>query len=154
LFKAVKEVTSPDKGNLQIDYMSEVTENNNNAHSDHEGREAAHMQTPNGRPNNDPLDNKPRKILLVPPPCRQIQSKLPKSPPVSRLPAPFPPHTPTANLLCTGHVYLTQLEFALSLGEQTKVWQSKSASHAVEENPSKLAREQNFTSYGIGLSDE
>jgi hypothetical protein len=97
VFKPIKEATPPDMGNLQLDFMSEVTKNNNDARSDHGGGEAAHRQTPNERANNDPLDDKLRKILHVPSPCHPIQSKLPKFPPVSRLPAPFPPPTPTAN---------------------------------------------------------
>jgi len=97
VFKPTKEAISLDKGNLQLDFMREVTENNNNARSDHGGGEAAHRQTPNERANNDPLDDILWKILNVPSPCHPIQSLLPTFPPVLRLPAPFPPPTPTAN---------------------------------------------------------
>eukprot|EP00613_Pedinella_sp_CCMP2098_P061328 CAMPEP_0171986926 /NCGR_PEP_ID=MMETSP0993-20121228/275124_1 /TAXON_ID=483369 /ORGANISM="non described non described, Strain CCMP2098" /LENGTH=95 /DNA_ID=CAMNT_0012639851 /DNA_START=1098 /DNA_END=1382 /DNA_ORIENTATION=+ len=57
VFKLTKEATPPDTGNLQLDFMSEVTKNNNDARSDHGGGEAAHRQTPNERANNDPLDD-------------------------------------------------------------------------------------------------
>ena len=72
-FKPIKEATPPDKGNIQLDFMSEVTENNNNARSDHGCREAAHRQTTNDRANNDPLDDKLRKILFVPSHCHPIR---------------------------------------------------------------------------------
>ena len=96
VFNPTKEATPLDKGSLQLDFTSEVTENTN-ARSDHRGGEAAHRQTPNGRANNDPLDDKLRKILFGPSPCHLIQLMSPTSPSVLRLPAPFPFPPPTGS---------------------------------------------------------
>ena len=86
--KPTKGATPPDKGDLQLDFMSEVIENNNDARSDHGGGEAAHRQPLKERANKtSPKENPWNQSNCPRPPFNMPTLTCPYETPVFRLPA-------------------------------------------------------------------
>ena len=96
--KAAEDATPPGRENLELDFMSEVIENNNDARSDHGGGEAAHRQPLKERANKtSPKENPWNQSNCPRPPFNMSTLTCPYETPVFRLPAPLPLPPPTTN---------------------------------------------------------
>jgi len=103
VFKAAKDATPPDRENLELDFMSEVIENNNDARSDHGGGEAAHRQPLKERANKtSPKENPWNQSNCPRPPFNMSTLTCPYETPVFRLPAPPSPSSTNRQLSPTG----------------------------------------------------
>jgi len=98
MFKAAKDATPPDRGNLELDFTSEVIERNIGAYSDHGGGEAAHRQPLKERANKTSPKENPWNLSNCPRSLFNMSTlTCPYDTPMFRLPAPPLLPLPTTN---------------------------------------------------------